>query len=218
MRRSCQSTRSGSVRCSSTSPTPPLLWGELEGEREPGRPRWLRSGCRSGGGRGGAAPTGKKSEGGWVGQSGPAGYPRVNRSSLRVLVRDGGVGGAAPRRRHAIGLGAPSPSHSPARGEGAGLPSMAALGRGAPHPRPLPRGEREPEPARLVSEARCAPFRRRFARVSSGRGSRKGRSFSLPRGRHYVRGVAFILLTSMRSPVLANDRRLRGAGRIAAWL
>ena len=58
---------------------------------------------------------------------------------------------------------------SSSRREGTGLPSIAALGRGAPHPRPLPRGERAPEPARLVPEARCAPFRGRFAKVSSGR-------------------------------------------------
>ena len=57
-----------------------------------------------------------------MGQSGPAGYSRVNRSSLRVLVRDGGVGGAAPRRRHAIGLGAPHPRPLPSKGEGAGAP------------------------------------------------------------------------------------------------
>ena len=47
-------------------------------------------------GRGGCAPTDRNSEGGRVGQS----------RAQRVLVRDGGVGGAAPHRRHALDLGA----------------------------------------------------------------------------------------------------------------
>ena len=62
---------------------------------------------RSGWGRGGAAPTGRKSEGGWVGRSG----------AQRTLVRDGdgGVGGAAPRRGLAGCARSPSPPPSPAR-------------------------------------------------------------------------------------------------------
>ena len=44
----------------------PLPQGERGSE---GGPSGLCSGCRSGWGRGGAAPTEKKSEGGWVGQS-----------------------------------------------------------------------------------------------------------------------------------------------------
>ena len=55
--------RYGSGRCSSISPTPPLLWRE----REPGRPRWLRSGCRSGGGRGAQPPQERNPRaGGWA--------------------------------------------------------------------------------------------------------------------------------------------------------
>ena len=72
----------------------------------------------------------KKSEGGWVGQSG----------AQRTLVRDGGVGGAAPRSRRApalegsLPLGSmvcPSPPPSP-QGEGAGRRSGRGRGGAAP--------------------------------------------------------------------------------------
>ena len=46
------------------------------------------------------SPPQRKKVRGWVGgPSGPAGYPRVSGKPVRALLRDGGVGGAAPRRR-----------------------------------------------------------------------------------------------------------------------
>ena len=62
-------------------------------------------------GRGGAAPTDRNSEGGRVGQS----------RAQRVLLRDGGVGGAAPRNRHAPASG-PQLRCRPAGGVGAKPP------------------------------------------------------------------------------------------------
>ena len=73
---------------------------------------------RSGWGRGGAAPTSQESpRAGWVGHE-----PRS------ALVRDGGVGGAAPRRRRPVAEAAPAP----------------------PHPHPLPQGARGPDGGRTV--------------------------------------------------------------------
>ena len=93
---------------------------------------------------------------------------RLLRGAVSIGREDTSQGPHAPDRtmaRLSRSLAAPCSS---SRREGTGPPSMAALGRGAPHPRPLPREEREPEPARLVPDARCAPFRRRFANVSQG--------------------------------------------------
>ena len=68
-------------------------------------------------GRGGGAPTERKSEGGWVGRSG----------AQRTLVRDGGVGGGAPYEGRAPVLEAWTVAPAP---RGSGCPSaFAAAGR-----------------------------------------------------------------------------------------
>ena len=61
--------------------------------RSPSRRRRVR---RPGGGVGAKPPHERKSEGGWAGLSG----------AQRTLVRDGGVGGAAPHKRPTLALGA----------------------------------------------------------------------------------------------------------------
>ena len=70
-------------------------------------------------GRGGFAPTERKSEGGWVGQS----------RAQRVLVRDGGVGGAAPTGDGACSR-RPSPPPSPS-GRGGRTVRPRRLGAGS---------------------------------------------------------------------------------------
>ena len=75
-------------------------------------------------GRGGAAPTDRNSEGGRVGQS----------RAQRVLLRDGGVGGAAPRNRHAPASG-PQLRCRPAGGVGAQPPQKETPRGGGPEPR-----------------------------------------------------------------------------------
>ena len=106
------------------TPSPPPSPARGEGAGTPSR---LCPACRSGRGRGGAAPTDKKSEGGWVGQSG----------AQRVLLRDGGVGGAAPRRRtrarprRLVGRRAPEPLTPALSREGRGGRSgLRGLARG----------------------------------------------------------------------------------------
>ena len=112
----------------SGTPSPPAL---TLGAREPERHRKFGAPAKATPralirrGRGGSAPTEKTSEGGWVGQSG----------AQRTLLRDGGVGGAAPHRRHALALGA---SLRPRR-----LLAREAAER--PHPPALTLGAREPE-------------------------------------------------------------------------
>ena len=109
--------RALALRAVSRLPVRTGAWG-LRPHRDARSPSGLCPACQSGWGRGGCAPTERKSEGGWVGQSG----------AQRVLVRDGGVGGAAPRKRDAFALGGSlalgslacrSPPPSP-QGEGAG--------------------------------------------------------------------------------------------------
>ena len=79
--------------------------GSAAGEgRQTRSPRPARAGrwrVRRGRGRGGSAqPTERTSEDGWVGRPGPArDRPRVYDTTVRSLLRDGGVGGCAPHRR-----------------------------------------------------------------------------------------------------------------------
>ena len=112
-----------------------------QGEREPDG--LAAAGGRSGRGRGGAAPTERTSEGGWVGRAALRGIPRVHDTTVRTLLRDGGVGGAAPSRR---GRGTDRemvpPSRrrcAPAAFEGAResplTPALSPQGEGAGRPR-----------------------------------------------------------------------------------
>ena len=95
---SCARDRPGVDVRTQGPPTPPLPPSGRGGRKVP--PQGFGAPSRVPRGVWGAKPpTEEESEGGWVGQSGPAGYPRVNRSSLRVLVRDGGVGGRSPPQR-----------------------------------------------------------------------------------------------------------------------
>ena len=118
-----------------------------------GIPRWAATGC--------AAPSGSIS----------AHPPALHFSFCGGFAptpprRDGSAAGTQPRGR--------SGSSSRREGREPDCPRWPRRGRGTPHPRPLPQGERGPEPARREPEARCAPFRRRFAKVSSERGGRRG--------------------------------------------
>ena len=123
-------------RARGSLPLTPALSPQGEGA---GRPRGGRRAIRAGG-VGAEPPTERKSEGGWVG---PAlrGIPRVHDTTVRALLRDGGVGGAAPRRR---GRGTDREMVPPSRRRCA----PAGLGRGragvSPSPAPSPR-ERGPD-------------------------------------------------------------------------
>ena len=102
-------------------------------------------------------------------ESAPRQPERLLRGTVSIGTRGYLAGPPRPRPNGGASLASLAAPCSSPRRERTGLPSMAALGRGAPHPGPLPQGERGPEPACLVHEARCAPFRRRFAKVSRGR-------------------------------------------------
>ena len=71
-----------------------------------------------------------------------------------ALIRDGGVGGAAPRRGRAGCARSPSPPPSPARGEGAGPASGVAGCARSPSP-PLSRKGRGGRPRKHVAPSRA---------------------------------------------------------------
>ena len=195
LRNACGAGRCALSVQGARTPAPSPLVGEGggEGRRAPARPsravrvpldagrsreqRGMRENAPSfRRGRGGPAryprvrskqlPHERRIRGGRVGRSRPAGYPRVNRSSLRVLLRDGGVGALrgilASRSKQLPAADALAvAARFRGRSDRGGRLHLAALARGGPlTPRPLPQGERVPDRPRNGSLARVSVGKR----------------------------------------------------------
>ena len=97
---------------------------------------------RARGGVGAEPPTERKSEGGWVGQSGPARYPSRPRHDRARAPPGGGVGGCAPHRRgrergrtgrSALGAQAGRSFRSSEHQQGSGFRTKRGPPHGGPH-------------------------------------------------------------------------------------
>ena len=163
-------------RSCGTAADPAGVWGQSPhtgDTRSPSEPR-LR--CRSSRGRGGCAPTDRNSEGWRAGQS----------RAQRVLVRDGGVGGCAPHRQHALGLGAAG-----------ALPTRRGRGAEPPHSKDLRAGGRVQSRAQRVlvrdgGVGGCAPHRRLALALGASVAlpTRRGRGGAAPTERNSEGGRA----------------------------